>query len=664
MADAGYSLAVDGEKQFLQSLKNIEASVKANKSEIRLLTAEYNSNSDGLDKLNQKSAVLVKSIEDQNKKVEIMAQRYSAAAAAYGEADSRTQNLRAAYMSAQTELVKLNDSLAKNEAAIESSADNTKQLNDALERIDSQLSVNASQIELLTARQDSNTKSSDLMRQKVASLTDSIKQQGEKTAIMRKQLEEAEKKYGTGSVEANKYTVALNKAEAETEKLNKELTTTKKQMNDVTKETSGLTKGLVSLGEQFGIKLPDGIKNATDKIDGFTVAGGLLATGLLALGKQLVQFSVDTSWVADDILTLSAATGMTTDTIQELRYAAGLIDVEFETIQGSIVKMTRYMEQANRGSTEAKDAFKSLRISVTDSNGQLKDANTLFYGIIDKLGRMKNETERNAISLKIFGRSAQDLNPLIVAGGSALKEFATQAHEVGYVMDEETLNKYGALNDELEKMTAAGDAAKNTLGTILLPMLTGLFETLSKMNPETLKTIVIIMSIIAGIVALVAAIKKVTDTTKTIKGFFDTMSTSMSKTTLIVLGIVAALIALGIIIAVIIGRGNELKQSFNTMGDAVGQVASTVNKAQTSSIPAYARGTNNHPGGLALVGDEGPEVVDLPAGSKVYPNGTGPTSGTVNNYYITIDAKNVKEFNDIVRIAEGQRQSTRMGFAR
>ena len=43
-------------------------------------------------------------------------------------------------------------------------------------------------------------------------------------------------------------------------------------------------------------------------------------------------------------------------------------------------------------------------------------------------------------------------------------------------------------------------------------------------------------------------------------------------------------------------------------------------------IPAYAGGTNFHRGGLALVGERGPELVNMPRGSQVYPNGTGPGS--------------------------------------
>ena len=79
-------------------------------------------------------------------------------------------------------------------------------------------------------------------------------------------------------------------------------------------------------------------------------------------------------------------------------------------------------------------------------------------------------------------------------------------------------------------------------------------------------------------------------------------------------------------------------------------------------IPRYASGTLHHPGGLALVGEQGPELVSLPAGTAVYPNEVlRQASGTVvNNWYVSIPAKDVKEFNDIVRIAGQRRQSIRM----
>lgn len=40
--------------------------------------------------------------------------------------------------------------------------------------------------------------------------------------------------------------------------------------------------------------------------------------------------------------------------------------------------------------------------------------------------------------------------------------------------------------------------------------------------------------------------------------------------------------------------------------------------------PAFATGTQYAPGGWAMVGERGPELVNLPRGSKVYPHGQGP----------------------------------------
>lgn len=64
------------------------------------------------------------------------------------------------------------------------------------------------------------------------------------------------------------------------------------------------------------------------------------------------------------------------------------------------------------------------------------------------------------------------------------------------------------------------------------------------------------------------------------------------------------------------------------------------------SIPGFAVGTAFAPGGMALVGERGPELIDLPRGSRVYDNqetqrmGGGAT--TINNYYQVADALDVE----------------------
>lgn len=79
---------------------------------------------------------------------------------------------------------------------------------------------------------------------------------------------------------------------------------------------------------------------------------------------------------------------------------------------------------------------------------------------------------------------------------------------------------------------------------------------------------------------------------------------------------------LGILEAVV-GLGLQLG-SIGVFGKSV---AANINR----SVPGYANGTGFHPGGLAMVGERGPELVSMPRGSRVTPNSR--IGGTVNNYF-------------------------------
>jgi hypothetical protein len=76
------------------------------------------------------------------------------------------------------------------------------------------------------------------------------------------------------------------------------------------------------------------------------------------------------------------------------------------------------------------------------------------------------------------------------------------------------------------------------------------------------------------------------------------------------------------------------------------------------SIPHFAGGTNYAPGGLAVVGEYGPELVNLPRGSEVFPNGQAPTSalrpasgGSGGNIYVTVTGNTILNDQDAARLA-------------
>ena len=196
--------------------------------------------------------------------------------------------------------------------------------------------------------------------------------------------------------------------------------------------------------------------------------------GIVDVGKKLSELSVDAAARADEILTESTISGISTDTYQELKYASELVDTSVETIQGSLVKVTKSMASAQGGSKSMIANFKKLGVSVKDSSGNLRDSEDVFADVITALGGIDNEAEADALAMAVLGKSAGDLKPLIAAGGDALSQLRQEAHDVGYVMDSETLEGFGAFDDNIQKLKNGAEAAQNAIGGMMLPALTDL----------------------------------------------------------------------------------------------------------------------------------------------------------------------------------------------
>jgi hypothetical protein len=153
---------------------------------------------------------------------------------------------------------------------------------------------------------------------------------------------------------------------------------------------------------------------------------------------------------------------------------------------GSMTRLLRTMNSANEGSESALEGFQALGVSITDEAGNLRDNEDVFWDVIDALGEIDNETERDAAAMELLGRSAQELNPLIEAGSGAFEELRQEAEETGYIMSGDTLDAFGELDDNMQRLKNGATAARNAIGQILLPVLTDLSsEGVSLLNDFT-----------------------------------------------------------------------------------------------------------------------------------------------------------------------------------
>lgn len=168
---------------------------------------------------------------------------------------------------------------------------------------------------------------------------------------------------------------------------------------------------------------------------------------------------------ADDLNTLSKQTGISTHDLQMYAASADLVDVSVEAMAKSQQKLKKSMLGASEGGSQAK-YFEQLGVAVQDSNGELRDSNDVFQDTIKALGEMENETERDAIAMAIFGKSANELNPLIEDGGATYEKVANIMAEHGLEpVSQEALDKANEFNDAIDTIKLMFNQAVQIVGT-------------------------------------------------------------------------------------------------------------------------------------------------------------------------------------------------------
>ena len=214
----------------------------------------------------------------------------------------------------------------------------------------------------------------------------------------------------------------------------------------------------------------------------FAAIGAAAIAGAGVVAGAITKMVFDAATLGDTFSQMSLVTGISTTRLQELAYAGKLLDVDLETITSGMRFLTRNMYSAKDGTGETADAFKALGINVVGADGKLRDADVVFGEAIDALGKMENPTEADAIAMKIMGRSAQDLNPLIKAGSKLLAKYSLEAHEMGAVIGEEDVEALDKFRDQMDAGKVAMTAIKATVATAFLPA----FQRVADMFRKTL----------------------------------------------------------------------------------------------------------------------------------------------------------------------------------
>ena len=330
----------------------------------------------------------------------------------------------------------------------------------------------AQKMSMLGQTLDANQKKMNLLAQQyqaaqakleqLGKALDAAKASGDPAAIDR-----ATNAYNRQSAEVSKLSAQMSKTQAAITKTNAEMQRTGEEAKKANNPVAALLEKLkgISAGD-----IATGLGKAAKGFADFSAAAveaGKAVVGAMTDGaKKVYDMTASVGQYADTLLTLSSTSNVDLIDLQKWQYASQFIDTSVETLTGSLSKLTKNMTSETAATSEA---FARLGVSVKDSNGNYRDAEDVMFDVVDALGQVSNQTERDALAMTLLGKSASDLNPLIQAGSKAFKDLGTEAEQAGLIMDTSTVEAFGKLDDEVNRMKSTFAAAGNGIAAAFLP---------------------------------------------------------------------------------------------------------------------------------------------------------------------------------------------------
>jgi phage-related minor tail protein len=498
----------------------------------------------------------------------------------------------------------------------------------------------------------------------------------QKSKDLAKELRDLEKQFADGHISDEEY-----------RKFQRELAKTSKELEGLEKQAAKSNVSIAKISEtcdRVGSKLTTAGKNMTMGVTAPLAAAGAAAFKLASdfdeslnkVGEVFKENAADVeAWSEDSLRRMGLAQGSALDmaaSFGDLGTSMGQSSAEAAFQSKQLTQLAADMASFKNISVDrAQNALTAVYTGETESLKMLgvvmTQANLKQYAMANGWNKNLNEmTQLELVQLRY--------NYVMDATKNAQGDFQRTSD--------------GAANSTrifMESLKELGEKFGQEILPILTPIiqaLTNLITKFSEMDQGTKAFIVRLLMLVATLGPVLMMVGAVFNAISSIsngigalggvagkfaEGAGNTTYLTFLKWAAIIAGIVLLITALIAAISVLTGKGEQMSRTFESMGSAVGGGGSGY---PTAKIPGYASGTKFHPGGLALVGEQGAELLELPRGTRVYNHNDskrmigeqGSSSG--ETFQITVNVESLEDIQQLMKLARDARRMERMGKVR
>ncbi len=235
-----------------------------------------------------------------------------------------------------------------------------------------------------------------------------------------------------------------------------------------------------------------------------TVAGGAI-TG--AVGLMIKSYMS----AGDEVHKMALRTGISTEALGELKYAAELGGTSLTGLEKGVRTMQKAIVQAGDGMVTYTRGFDRMGISVKDLEGLNPEQQ--FIKIANAVAEIEDPTVRSTAAQEIFGsRMGTQLLPMLADGAEAFAKTREEAHKMGNIFTQEAADKAAILTDSLTTLKGSFQGVSMSIANTLAPVITQIVEKISsvaqkikdwmKEHPKLSGTIMKVVVVLGGLMAV------------------------------------------------------------------------------------------------------------------------------------------------------------------
>lgn len=470
--------------------------------------------------------------------------------------------------------IELNGDVTKLNKALSSTNTQIRNTQTALRDVDKLLKLDPTNITLLEQRQ--------------RLLAQAVEETRKKLTTLREAERQAQEQFAQGKISQEQY-----------DALQREIIATERELKNLEKAASNSNarvQQLAAATEQISQKTGE----FAEKTRGLSLAAAGVVTALAGAAYSSVT-------LADDLNSLAKQTGFSTEELQKMQYASALVDVEMETITGAAAKLKRQMTSTSTGVTSA---FNQLNVATRDANGNLRNSTDVFWDVVQALGEVSDETERDVLAMELFGKSADELAGIVDDGGAALRSLGQEAKDAGLILSQDTLDGLSAVNDKIDTLKAQAQAILAESGAKVIEAFLPLIEDLAEgagnladkiaaLDENQIKNI----GTVAAVVAAISPVSKlISGVTGAISGLIGPASSLFGLIAAHPLGAVA--VGIGGVIAALALSASSVKSNVDTvesLSKAAGNLDKTLDEVNDTFSTNTARINENYNKGRDLI---------------------------------------------------------------